>query len=111
MGNRKYSFILKLLLGKFFINRKLKDFENTDFIIQKFPFNTRWSEITRRIFESGACGCCIITNKLPKENARKNIYYNESIIFYTNIFSLIKELFSVKDRKRSKNCTKIISNY
>ena len=35
----------------------------------------RWSEITRRIFESGACGCCILTNKLPKgKNVRKNIY-------------------------------------
>ena len=67
MGNRKYSFFLKLLLGKFFINRKLLDYENTDFYNNtKISFQyARWSEITRRIFESGACGCCILTNKLP----------------------------------------------
>ena len=76
MGSRKYSFILKLFLGRFFINRKSNDYENTDFYNNtKISFQyARWSEITRRIFESGACGCCILTNKLPKENVRKNIY-------------------------------------
>ena len=104
MGNRKYSFILKLLLGKFFINRKLKDFENTDFYNDtKISFQyARWSEITRRIFESGACGCCILTNKIPKEKMLEKIFtHNQSIIFYTNIFSLIKELFLIlKDKKK-----------
>ena len=104
MGNRKYSFILKLLLGKFFINRKLKDFENTDFYNDtKISFQyARWSEITRRIFESGACGCCILTNKIPKGKMLEKIFtHNESIIFYTNIFSLIKEIFLIlKDKKK-----------
>ena len=76
MGNRRYSFFLKLLLGKFFINRRLNDFENTKFYNDtKISFQyARWSEITRRIFESGACGCCILTNKIKKKNVRKNIY-------------------------------------
>ena len=116
MGNRKYSFILKLLLGKFFINRKLKDSENTDFYNDtKIAFQyARWSEITRRIFESGACGCCILTNKIPKGKMLEKIFtHNQSIIFYTNIFSLIKELFLIiidknKIEKIAKNSYQII---
>tara|TARA_A100001388_G_C28698399_1_gene464877 strand:+ start:83 stop:997 length:915 start_codon:yes stop_codon:yes gene_type:complete len=106
MGNRKYSFILKLLLGRFFINRRLNDLENTDFYNNSeisFQY-ARWSEITRRIFESGACGCCIITNKIPKGKMLEKIFtHNESIILYTNIFSLIKQLFLIlKDKKKIK---------
>ena len=55
MGNRSYSIILKLLLGKFFINKNLKDYENTFFYNETqicFQY-ARWSEITRRIFEAG----------------------------------------------------------
>ena len=106
IGNRKYSFILKLLLGKFFVNRKLKDNENTKFYNNtKIAFQyARWSEITRRIFESGACGCCILTNKLPKEKMLEKLFtHNESIIFYTNIFSLLKQLFLIlKNKKKIK---------
>ena len=106
MGRRKYSFILKIMLGRFFINRNLNDKENTDFYNDsKISFQyARWSEITRRIFESGACGCCIMTNKLPKEKMLEKIFiHNESIIFYTNIFSLIKQLFLIlKDKKKIK---------
>ena len=106
MGNRRYSFILKLFLGRLFINRHLNDSENTDFYNNsKISFQyARWSEITRRIFESGACGCCILTNKIPKEKMLEKIFtHNESIIFYTNIFSLFKQLFLIlKDKKKIK---------
>ena len=118
MGNRSYSIILKLLLGKFFINKRLKDHENTLFYNETeicFQY-ARWSEITRRIFESGACGCCILTNKIPDEKLLGKIFHhNESIIFYTNIFSLIKQLFLIlKDKKKikriSQNSYHIIKN-
>ena len=118
MGNRSYSIILKLLLGKFFINKKLKDYENTFFYNETqicFQY-ARWSEITRRIFEAGACGCCILTNKIPEEKMLENIFtHNESIIFYSNIFSLIKELFLIlKDKRKikriSQNSYHIIKN-
>ena len=64
----------------------------------------RWSEITRRIFESGACGCCILANKIPAEKMLGKIFtHNESIILYTNIFSLIKQIFLIlKDKKKIK---------
>ena len=110
MGSRKYSFFLKLFLGKFFINRKLLDYENTDFYNNtqiSFQY-ARWSEITRRIFESGACGCCILTNKLPEGKMLEKIFtHNESIIFYSNIFSLIKQIFLLlKDKKKIKRISK-----
>ena len=119
IGNRKYAFILKLLLGKFFINRKLKDSENTDFYNDtKICFQyARSSEITRRIFESGACGCCVLTNKIPKGKMLEKIFiHNESIILYTNIFSLLKEiliLFIVKGKieRIAKNSYQLIKNY
>tara|TARA_B100000212_G_C27003805_1_gene376109 strand:+ start:90 stop:551 length:462 start_codon:yes stop_codon:yes gene_type:complete len=118
MGNRCYSLILKLLLGKFFINKPLKDYENTKFYNEtKICFQyARWSEITRRIFEAGACGCCILTNKIPEEKMLEKIFtHNESIIFYTNFFSLIKQLFLIfKDKKKikriSQNSYHIIKN-
>ena len=119
IGNRKYAFILKLLLGKFFINRKLKDSENTDFYNDsKICFQyARYSEITRRIFESGACGCCVLTNKIPKGKMLEKIFiHNESIILYKNIFSLLKEiliLFIVKGKieRIAKNSYQLIKNY
>ncbi len=118
MGNRCYSLILKILLGKFFINKHLKDYENTKFYNEtKICFQyARWSEITRRIFEAGACGCCILTNKIPKDKMLEKIFtHNESIIFYTNFFSLIKQLFLIfKDKKKikriSQNSYHIIKN-
>ena len=39
--------------------------------------------------------------------------HNESIIFYTNIFSLIKQILIIliNKEKDPKNCAKLISNY
>lgn len=119
IGKRKYALILKLILGKFFINKKLKDNENTEFYNNtKIAFQySRWSEITRRIFETGACGCCILTNKLPKEKMLDKIFtHNESIIYYSNFFSLIKQLFLIFfDRNKidriSQNSYYIIQNF
>ena len=34
----------------------------------------RWSEINRRIFESRACECCILTNKLPKKKMLEKLF-------------------------------------
>ena len=88
MGNRSYSIILKLLLGKFFINRRLKDYENTNFYNEtKICFQyARWSEITRRIFESGACGCCILTNKIPEEKMLEKYLHIMKALFFIQIF-------------------------
>ncbi|KGG02879.1 hypothetical protein EU99_1841 [Prochlorococcus marinus str. MIT 9321] len=97
-GKRKYTSMLKILFRNNFQNKRLRDEENTLFYNNvKIVFQyARWFEITRRIFEASACGCCVITNKLPKEKRLENIFnHNESIIFYENRLSLILEILKL----------------
>ena len=116
-GRRKYTLMLKILFQNNFQNKKLKDEENTVFYNNtKIAFQyARWSEITRRIFEASACGCCVITNKLPKEKRLENIFnHNESIIFYENRLSLIIEILKLifnptKTRRIGNNASYIVN--
>ena len=116
-GRRKYTLMLKILFQNNFQNKKLKDEENTIFYNNtKIAFQyARWSEITRRIFEASACGCCVITNKLPKEKRLENIFnHNESIIFYENRLSLIIEILKLifnptKTRRIGNNASYIVN--
>ena len=116
-GRRKYTLMLKILFQNNFQNKKLKDVENTIFYNNsKIAFQyARWSEITRRIFEASACGCCVITNKLPKEKRLEDIFnHNESIIFYKNRLSLIIEILKLifnpsKTRRIGNNASYIVN--
>ena len=115
-GRRKYTLMLKILFQKNFQNKNLKDEENTIFYNNtKIAFQyARWSEITRRIFEASACGCCVITNRLPKEKKLECIFnHNESIIFFENRFSLIIEILKLifnpsKIRRIGNNASYIV---
>ncbi len=98
MGKRKYSFFLKILLGKNFINKFCIGEENTYFYnTLKIVFQySKFNEITRRIFESSACGCCVITNRIPESKKLSSIFvHNESIIYFDNIFSLLIEILKI----------------
>ena len=54
MGKRKYSFLLKFLLGRNFLNMRCKAENNSVFFNSgKIVFQyARWGEITRRLFEA-----------------------------------------------------------
>ena len=53
MGKRKYSFLLKFLLGRNFLNVRCKAENSHLFNSGKIVFQyARWDEITRRIFEA-----------------------------------------------------------
>ena len=96
MGKRKYSLLLKLLLGRNFLNVRCKAEKNSDlFNSGKIVFQyARWDEITRRIFEAGACKCCILTNKLPSHTGVETIFaHNVSAIYYKGFFDLIYQVF------------------
>ena len=98
MGRRKYSLFLKLILFKKFENKRVESFENTEFYNKsKNAFQyARWNEITRRVFEASACGCCVITNELPKSTRIQEIFsHGESIIFFKNRISLVFELMKL----------------
>lgn len=50
-------------------------------------------EITRRIFEAAACGCCVLTDRLPSDTKIDTIFkHNESIVYFCGPFSLLFEL-------------------
>ena len=92
MGKRKYSFMLRLLLRQFFVNRRIDSSENSEFYSScKIAFQyARWGEITRRIFEASACGCCVLTNRLNSDtNIEKLFKHRESILFFRNRFHLL----------------------
>jgi hypothetical protein len=95
IGKRRYSLLLKMMLGNRFINRRIKSRENTIFYNQShcaFQY-ARWGEVTRRIFEASACGCCVLTNRLRKETMVETIFkHNVHIVYYKGPFSLVWEI-------------------
>ena len=98
MGRRKYSLFLKFILFNKFVNKRVESFNNTEFYNKgKNAFQyARWNEITRRVFEASACGCCVITNELPKSSRIQEIFtHGESIIFFKNRISLVFELLKL----------------
>ncbi len=105
MGRRKYAMMLKTIFLNNFKNEKLNGYQNTDFYnstLIAFQY-ARWGEITRRIFEAAASGCCVITNKLKEEKKLESIFnHNESIILYKNRFELLFELFKLIINKKKR---------
>lgn len=55
--------------------------------------NSRWGEITRRLFEAGACGSMILTDRLDKDTHIDDIFVeNESIVYYDNMQECISKI-------------------
>ena len=106
MGKRKYNFLLKLLLGNKYLNKRVNAEENTVFynsgkVVYQYA---RWGEITRRIFEAAACKCCILTNKLEENTGIETIFaHNVSAIYFEGpldlIYQVIRLYFKPKLRK------------
>ena len=102
MGNRRYSRLLRIILGKFFVNKRVEGYDNAKFFSRtKIAFQyARFEEITRRIFEASACGCCVVTNRLPEHTKISSIFkHNESILFFDNIFHLLFLLLKLSINK------------
>jgi glycosyltransferase involved in cell wall biosynthesis len=55
--------------------------------------NSRWKEITRRIFEGMACGKMVLTDKLPEETGLSEIFIDgEDIVYYDEMFDCIEKM-------------------
>lgn len=55
--------------------------------------NSRWKEITRRIFEGMACGKMVLTDRLPNETYINDYFIeNEDIVYYDNIPDAISKI-------------------
>jgi hypothetical protein len=98
MGRRRYATRLSLLLGRHFENRHCRGTENGVFYSKgliAFQY-ARWNEITRRVFEAAACGCCILTNRLPAATCMEEIFPADvAIVYYEGFFSLLIALWKL----------------
>jgi glycosyltransferase involved in cell wall biosynthesis len=55
--------------------------------------NSRWKEITRRIFEGMACGKMVLTDKLPEETGLSEMFIDgEDIVYYDEMFDCIEKM-------------------
>jgi len=55
--------------------------------------NSRWGEITRRIFEGMACGKLVITDRLNENKKLHEIFIDkEDIIYYDDMFDCIEKI-------------------
>ena len=95
MGRRRYHRLLQLVLGHRYRNRRCHGEENTGFYGSgqvAFQF-ARWGEVTRRVFEAAACGCCVLTNALPPGTRLAELLPpDQAAVYYRGPWSLLRQL-------------------
>jgi spore maturation protein CgeB len=66
------------------------DFLNSGVLVFQ---QSRWHEITRRVFEGMACGKLIITDRLPIQSNIDNLFVeNEDIVYYDSLGDCISKI-------------------
>ena len=80
--------------------------------------NSRWKEITRRIFEGMACGKLVITDRLPDEVGLSEVFIEgEEIILYNDMFDCIEKMnyYNENEEERERiaynGMVKVIANH
>jgi len=80
--------------------------------------NSRWGEVTRRIFEGMACGKMVLTDRLNNNKKLNELFKeNEEIVFYDNIVDCIEKINYYNDNKEEREkiamsgMKKVIENY
>ena len=96
MGRRRYHRWLRVLLGRRYQNRRCSGEQNTHFYASgavAFQY-ARWGEVTRRVFEAAACGCCVLTNALPPATRLGELLPpNQAAVYYRGGWSLLRQLW------------------
>ena len=96
MGRRRYHRLLALLLGRHYQNRRCVGEQNTRFYARglvAFQY-ARWGEVTRRVFEAAACGCCVLTNALPPSTRLEELLpADQAAVYYRGPLSLLRQLW------------------
>jgi hypothetical protein len=80
--------------------------------------NSRWGEVTRRVFEGMACGKMVLTDRL-NDNKKLNELFkeNEEIVFYDNIVDCIEKINYYNENKEEREriayngYQKVINNF
>lgn len=80
--------------------------------------NSRWKEITRRIFEGMACGKLVITDRLPESRGLDEVFIEgEEIILYNDMFDCIEKINYYTDNEEEREriahngMMKVLHNY
>jgi hypothetical protein len=80
--------------------------------------NSRWKEITRRIFEGMACGKMVLTDRLPEETGLSEMFIDgEDIVYYDEMFDCIEKMNyyneNAEERERiaHNGMIKVLHNY
>lgn len=120
-GGSQFMDYLSRIMPNKFINkngltgREYGSFLNNGKIVLQ---NSRWKEVTRRIFEGMACGTMVLTDRLPKETYINDLFTeNEDIVYYDGIDDCISKinyyLYNQKERLRiAKNgYEKVLNNH
>jgi glycosyltransferase involved in cell wall biosynthesis len=80
--------------------------------------NSRWKEITRRIFEGMACGKMVLTDNLAPETGLRDMFIDgEDIVYYDDMFDCIEkmnyynEYEEERERIAHNGMMKVLHNY
>jgi spore maturation protein CgeB len=94
--------------------------EHTEFLNKGLVViqNSRWGEITRRLFEGMACGKLVITDRLPDVRGLAEVFVEgEEIILYNDMFDCIEKInyYAENEEEREKiahnGMMKVLHNY
>ena len=91
------------------------EFLNTGLMIIQ---NSRWKEVTRRLFEGMACGKMILTDRLPDEAKLNELFIEgEEIVLYNDMFDCIEKInyYNENEKERERiafnGMQKVLNNY
>jgi len=80
--------------------------------------NSRWREITRRIFEGMACGKMVLTDRLLEETGLSEMFIEgEDIVYYDEMFDCIEKMnyYNENEEERERiahnGMMKVLHNY
>ncbi len=91
------------------------EFLNTGLMVIQ---NSRWKEITRRIFEGMACGKMVLTDNLAPETGLRDMFIDgEDIVYYDEMFDCIEKMnyYNENEEERERiahnGMMKVLHNY
>jgi glycosyltransferase involved in cell wall biosynthesis len=80
--------------------------------------NSRWKEITRRIFEAMACGKMVLTDRLDESTGLSEMFIDgEDIVYYDEMFDCIEKInyYNENEEERERiaynGMVKVIANH
>jgi hypothetical protein len=91
------------------------EFLNTGLMVIQ---NSRWGEITRRLFEGMACGKMVLTDKLDVSRGLEELFVDgEDIVLYNDMFDCIEKMnyYNENEEERERiahnGMIKVLHNY